>query len=580
MHAVHGDIMKMMNCSFCVVFGVLALFPSLASAASYTVKLDGSGHFTTIQACANAAQPGDTCLVYPGNYPEHPQTARAGTSGNYITFKAVYSAQAKATLSNQLATTKGFRIRHPFIRIEGFDITKYVVGLDQGHIRVEPEGDDCQIVGNVIRDGVYLTSSNFYFDGPSRTITHPNGGFLAAGFVPGASIYIGSDVNNQILNHDNNGGVPYRYETKIVSAVTDTTLTLDASNTLFTEGPVPSTIYVNTAEKNGVWGVIFLESSTRGAPQRCLVQGNRLSNLAGRGMQIFGDRHVIEQNTFERMNGWRMLTFFGSNNVFRYNVLKNSPRWPGFFLPKVTVASQGSGTWDMYDAIFASYDAQANHNVMEYNFFDAIDAQFSNVTEHGSRGLIIRNNIFIRYELTGNISRPGTEIVNNTFYASAWNGSLHNFNLAKSSVHGNPIDSFIKNNAFIATARATDPASGWYSVMGNDGLPTAGVSADYNFVTGAASAGYPAKTGFKNFGLETHGINGGNPQVRNASDPLGPDGIPFTLDDGLKPLATSPLCGKGEWGVDIGAYSCDPTKVFTERRAPDTPKNLRIVPTP
>ena len=557
-----------------MILGCIALVPALANAANYTVKPDGSGHFATIQACANAVQAGDTCLVYPGNYPEHPQTVRGGSPGSYITFKAVHSASATGTLAAQLATTKGFRIRHPYVRIEGFDITKYAIGLDQAHVRVEPEGDHCQIVGNVIRDGIYLSSSNYYFDGPSRTITNQSGGFLAAGFEPGVNIYISSDINNQILNHDNNGGVPYRYEAKIVQAVTDTTLTLDASNTLFTEGPVQSTIYVNTAEKNGVWGIMFISSTTRGAPHHCSIQGNRLSNLAGRVLLIVGDDNLVERNTFERMNGWRLVTFFGSRNVFRQNVFKNSPRWPGFSPPKTTLAAQGSGTWDMYDTIFASYDSVSNDNVIEYNFIQGIDAQFANITEHGSRGLVIRNNIFIGYELTGAISRPGTYIVNNTFYSTAWNGSLHNFNLAKSSVHGDPVDSVIKNNAFIATARATDPTSGWYSIMGYDGLPTVGVSADYNFVAGAASAGYPAKTGFKNFGHETNGINGGNPGLRNVNNPFGLDGVPFTLDDGLKPLATSPLCGKGEGGVDIGAYSCDSTKVFENRPLP--PTNLRI----
>ena len=168
-----------------------------------------------------------------------------------VTFKAV---------PGQLVTTKGFRIRHANVRIEGFDITKYDVGLDQGHIRVEPEGDNCQIVNNTIRDGIYLTSAGFLFDGPTRTITNPTGGFIAAGFVPGVSIYITSDINTQIRNHDNNkSAMPsFSYETKIVKAVTDTTLTLNDSNTMFSEGPVPSTIYVNSAEKNGMWGILFI----------------------------------------------------------------------------------------------------------------------------------------------------------------------------------------------------------------------------------------------------------------------------------------------------------------------------------
>ena len=90
------------------------------------------------------------------------------------------------------------------------------------------------------------------------------------------------------------------------------------------------------------------------------------------------------------------------------------------------------------------------------------------------------------------------------------------------------------------------------------------MTADYNFVTGV---------------VETHGINGGDPKFQDASNPLGPDGVLFTLDDGLKPLPGSPLCGKGDGGVDMGAYSCDPMKVFVDANTapPTTPKNLRIL---
>jgi hypothetical protein len=552
----------------CVVLGISMLALSSAHAAEYAVKPDGSGHFRTIQACANTARPGDTCLVSAGIYPEHVSTFAGGIAGSPVTFKA-----------NGTVTMKGFRIQHPYVVIHGFDITKYDVGLDQGHIRVEPEGDNCQIVNNVIRDGIYLSSTRYMFDAAAKTITNPGGGFFAAGFVPGVSIYIGSDINNQILNHDNNKGTAtaHIYETKIVRAVTDTVLTLDAGNTVFTEGPVPATIYVNTAEKNGVWGILFIDSTARGVANDCLIQGNRFSNLAGKGLHLLGNNHLVQQNTFERMNGWRMFSFVGSNNVFRHNVFRNSPRWPGFFLPKTTLASQGSGTWDMYDVFMASFGGVANNNVIEFNFVEGIDEQFSNITEASSSGLIIRNNLFVGYEMSGSISRPGTQIVNNTFYKSAWNASLHNFTLATSSIGGNPVGSVITDNVFVETARASEPTSGWYSTIGFDGKPTAGVAADYNFVAGAASLGYPAKTGFKNYGLEVHGINGGDPKFQNASNLLGADGIPFTLDDGLKPLTTSPLCGKGAGGTDIGAYSCDPKKVFAESGPEIVPPPLSTI---
>jgi hypothetical protein len=54
---------------------------------------------------------------------------------------------------------------------------------------------------------------------------------------------------------------------------------------------------------------------------------------------------------------------------------------------------------------------------------------------------------------------------------------------------------------------------------------------------------------------------------------LGADGLPFTADDGLKPSASGiykRLCGAGQGGVDIGAYSCAAGTVFSGAFAPPT----------
>jgi len=114
-----------------------------------------------------------------------------------------------------------------------------------------------------------------------------------------------------------------------------------------------------------------------------------------------------------------------------------------------------------------------------------------------------------------------------------------------------------------------------------------GFYADYNYVAGAASASYPAKNTASCGGAvahplfnfcETNGINGGNPSFTNVSDPDGADNVPFTLDDGLKPTGLGTLlCGQGRYGVDIGAYSCDPAVVFSGSVAPPSaPMNVRI----
>jgi hypothetical protein len=128
---------------------VLGVCP--AHATTYTVNTDGTANFTTIQACANAAIAGDTCLVYPGVYTEHVQTAAGGTGESFrITFKA-----------QGVVTMQGFDIRHPYVTVDGFDITGYTVQY-QAHIRIFNGGDNCEVLNNIVRDGATNVSGIFF----------------------------------------------------------------------------------------------------------------------------------------------------------------------------------------------------------------------------------------------------------------------------------------------------------------------------------------------------------------------------------------------------------------------------------
>ncbi len=53
------------------VFGIVLLITTVLKAQIITVKQDGTGNFTTIQAAVNAAWNGDTILVWPGTYVEN-----------------------------------------------------------------------------------------------------------------------------------------------------------------------------------------------------------------------------------------------------------------------------------------------------------------------------------------------------------------------------------------------------------------------------------------------------------------------------------------------------------------------------
>lgn len=49
----------------------MLMIPALASAATITVRRDGTGNYATIQPALDAAADGDTILIGPGEYPEH-----------------------------------------------------------------------------------------------------------------------------------------------------------------------------------------------------------------------------------------------------------------------------------------------------------------------------------------------------------------------------------------------------------------------------------------------------------------------------------------------------------------------------
>lgn len=88
---------------FTLVFSMTGLFDNQAFAASriITVKQDGTGDYTTINDAAQAAQPGDTIVVYGGTYRETVTFPRGGNGeSSRITLKAASGQKPVITGSN------------------------------------------------------------------------------------------------------------------------------------------------------------------------------------------------------------------------------------------------------------------------------------------------------------------------------------------------------------------------------------------------------------------------------------------------------------------------------------------------
>jgi hypothetical protein len=554
-------------------------------------------HHTLIASCAAVAVAGDTCVVYPdyaGN--EAVQTVNAGTSNdNRITFKAMGDVRIKA-----------FRFSDDYVTLDGFTISGYIPMVDtpgsswDAHVRIDAGADHAEILNNRIGPGVYHHDDNYVFNASAKTIT-TDGDFVAAGFVPGMRFYISSDVNlrEENPNHDNTttawGVEPAVFEAKIIKTVTSSTITMcngevgspcnGASNTVFDDASMESTLYANwSSDKNGVWTVgMFLSGSV--GPTGAVIRGNTITDIAGRMIALYGTNHLAEHNTFVDTNGWRHFSVLGTGHIIRYNLMRDSPRWPGFTHPEGQVAAAGQGTWDMIDNIVVAEGTIDTENIrFTNNFITNVDHQI--VRLEGTIGAIagedfvITNNVFHAVERPGTSNAPGTILRQNTFYGSAHSdndgNASHVFNVAESSNHGDaggPPESEVISNAWVENGYSDGPNiddHGWYDTRNFNNVFTPGVSADYNFVAGPESEGFPEKTNFNitNNGItvETNGVNGGDPLFQNIDDPLGPDGLPWTADDGLMPKAASPLCGAGEDGADIGAYPCIAAESATVKR--------------
>lgn len=513
---------------------ILALWLILAAcaqAAQRYVRTDGSnansgatntsgGAWLTIAYAITQAQPGDIVTVQAGTYPETLTTTRAGTLGNPITFETSGTVYVyRWTLNHAYQTIRGFNIRYA---MSTSDLDAYV--------RFGDGGDNCIVENCRFGPGAAIKATDLVFaDTNPDTITSATGGFLAAGFRDGGV----ARAFNSTTTTDLSAGNRTEFD---IATVTDTVLTLSGAESVVAESGKTGFLF-------GIRNAVAFSTTA----DNNIVRNNLFQDTASRWVLMQGTGNLLENNVFVNMDGFDGVLYGGTNTTIRRNVIRDGTSYR-YFNPSP----------DMLGII--SPNTTTTNILIEENML--LNLMGAAGFDHGNPTpgpFVWRKNVFWNVVYGYKLRSDGVEFDRNTFYNVAQTSSI----LAEAADHailflddtGNPPTATITSNIFIGCGAGAGATKGWYI----DTEPSLTLTADYNYVAGASPT-FGIKTGFS----ETNGINGGDPMFVDPSDPLGPDGLQFTADDGLRLAAGSPAIGQGPGGADLGAYDYS-----TEEPPPD-----------
>jgi len=468
--------------------------------------------------------------VKPGWYPE---TVSISIGGN-LTDRVIFRSEGNVTL-------RRFNIRNSSIIIEGFRFAN-ITGQYVGYIDTRDVSNltDLHMRNNIMVRGVHLISDNITIIKLNLTqgvINSSDANFLSNGFITGSNGVITCHELSNISNTNSSNAIVIdnSSETQVLFHL------IYYDNLSFADNiggiPLHCIMYVNS------YGFLI-------TAENYTIINNTLDDLWGNFINIFGSNSLVENNTMTNINGWDVFRIFGENHVVRNNFAKDGR------------LAWGIGNHpDMFQTWTNDNTTKSQNILIEDNFFLNLESQIcmqeNSQNSSYMKNWTVRHNVFAMpmnesYTLAiqANIADYSPqEWYKNTFFRIGGTGGE---GVVLSS--GSKGLDVAKDNAFVGCA-GNIGQGGWYGGSAD--------YADYNYVSkqppmfdpkNSVCAEPNVSDGY-NF-CELHGINGGDPLLQNVEDILGPDGKPWTDDDGLMPLANSVLCHGASDGGPIGAYEC------------------------
>jgi len=267
-------------------------------------------------------------------------------------------------------------------------------------------------------------------------------------------------------------------------------------------------------------------------PFRAYIASNHIFKCQY-GIWTYGFNWTVEHNNIDRPCQWNSnydsdyIELMGEGHVFRYNYLHG-----GLSNELVSAHVDSFQTYDDANSKYWAANILIEHNFCS-DFAEGFEGEATFLRR--SHNIVFRNNIFFnglpfKTGYPNGVSPiivhdiPNVVVTNNTFYNIRYGPHWD------PTTWGLATNAIIKNNIFYNQL---------YPYIYING------TADYNM-------GYQVQT--SGYVLGPHDIYGVNPLFVNPSNPLGPDGIMWTADDGFQLQSGSRGRTAGENGVQVGAY--------------------------